>query len=132
MCTLYFLCTFTVVYTKVISKQDAGTSTDDSDFDKVEQCNTSVVRRNAHGQIKTNCNVKRIKPPLPPMKKTPKAPLRRSAQNQAKISQEVQYSIHFKSIRKKSLALFMIISLIECVISLRYKYSYSIECLGIM
>ena len=66
---------------KVISKQDAGTSTDDSDFDKVEQCNRSVDRRNAHGQIKTNHNVKRIKPPLPQMKKTPKAPLCRSARN---------------------------------------------------
>ena len=33
--------------------------------------------------------VKRIKPPLPPMKKTLKAPLRRSARNQAKMSQEV-------------------------------------------
>ena len=47
------------------------------------------VRRNAYGQIKTSHNVKRIKPPLPPMKKTPKAPLHRSARNQAKMSQEV-------------------------------------------
>ena len=96
---------------KVISKKDAGTSTYDSDFDKVEKSNTSVVRRNAHGQIKTNRNVKRIKPPLPPMKKTPKAPLCRSARNQAKISQEVQHSIIFKSICKKSLALFMMTTL---------------------
>ena len=96
---------------KVISKQDTGTSTDDSDFDKVEKSNTSVVRRNAHGQIKTNHNVKRIKPPLPPMKKTPKAPLRRSACNQAKINQQVQHSINFKSIRKKSSALFIMTTL---------------------
>ena len=73
----------------VISKQDAGTSTDDSDFDKIEKSSDIPVRRNAHGQIKTSHNVKRIKPPLPPMKKTPKAPLCRSACNQAKMSQEV-------------------------------------------
>ena len=73
----------------VISKQDAGTSTDDSDFDKVEKSSHITVRRNAHGQIKTSRNVKRIKPPLTPMKKTLKAPLRRSACNQAKMSQEV-------------------------------------------
>ena len=73
----------------MISKQDAGTSTDDSDFEKLQNSNDPPVRRNAHGQIKTSRNVKRIKPPLPPMKKTPKAPLRRSARNQAKISQEV-------------------------------------------
>ena len=64
-------------------------STDDSDFDKVEKCTDIPVRRNAHGQIKTSRNVKRIKPSLPPIKKTPKAPLRRSARNQAKMSQEV-------------------------------------------
>ena len=116
---------------KIISKQDAGTSTDDSDFDKVEQCNTFVVRRNAHGQIKTNRNVKRIKPPLPPMKKTPKAPLRSSARNQAKISQEVQHCINLKSLRKKSSALVIMRTVTQCVISLCYKYSYSIKCLGI-
>ena len=73
----------------VISKQDAGMSTDDSDFDKVEKSTHTPVRRNAHGQIKASHNVKRIKPPLPPMKKTPKAPLPRSTHNQAKMSQEV-------------------------------------------
>ena len=73
----------------VISNQDAGMSTDDSDFDKVEKSTHTPVRRNAHCQIKTSHNVKRIKPPLPPMKKIPKAPLCRSARNQAKMSQEV-------------------------------------------
>ena len=73
----------------VTSKQDGGMSTNDSDFDKVEKSTHTPVRRNAHGQIKTSHNFKRIKPPLPPMKKTPKAPLHRSARNQAKMSQEV-------------------------------------------
>ena len=114
----------TILHSNLISKQDAGTSTDESDFDRIENSNKSPVRRNVHGQIKKNHNVKRIKPPLPPMKKTPKAPLCRSACNQARITQEVQYSINFKSIRKKYSALFINRSNIKWFISLHYKYSY--------
>ena len=116
----------------VISKQDAGTSTDDSDFDKVEKSSDIPVRRNAYGQIKTSHNVKRIKPPLPPMKKTPKAPLRRSARNQAKMSQEVTSYYIEKSIRKKYSQHFFNRNKITWFISLRDKYSYFILYVGSM
>ena len=116
----------TILPSNVISKQDAGMSTDDSDFDKVEKCNDPPVRRNAHGQIKTSHNVKRIKPPLPPMKKTPKAPLHRSACNQAKMSQEVSCLTHYKSIRKKYSQHFINRTSKTSFLSLCYKYSYLI------
>ena len=40
-----------------------------------------------------NRNQKRPKPPLPPMKRTPKAPLRRSERNKAKSKEEVSAHI---------------------------------------
>ena len=70
-------------------KEDVATSTDDSDFDNVLQISQTSVRRNSHGQVKTSRNVKCPKPPLPPMKRTPKAPLRRSARNIEKHKSQV-------------------------------------------
>ena len=73
----------------LVQTEDAATSTDESDFDNAVQLTQSNVRRNTHGQVKTSRNVKRPKPPLPPLKRTPKAPLRRSARNIAKQQPEV-------------------------------------------
>ena len=69
--------------------EDVATSTDDSESEAIEKSSGSSIRRNAYGQVKTNCNQKRPKPPLPPMKRTPKAPLRRSERNKAKSKEEV-------------------------------------------
>ena len=55
----------------------------------MEKSSGSFIRRNAYGQVKTNWNQKRPKPPLPPMKRTPKAPLQRSERNKAKNKEEV-------------------------------------------
>ena len=55
----------------------------------MEKSSGSCIRRNAYGQVKTIRNQKRPKPPLPPMKTTPKAPLRRSERNKAKSKEEV-------------------------------------------
>ena len=74
----------------LIQKEDAATSTDESDFDHAIPKSQPNVRKNQHGQIKTSRHVKRPKPPLPPLKRTPKAPLRRSARNIAKQQPEVK------------------------------------------
>ena len=84
----------------LVQKEDAATSTDESDFDNAAQISQPNVRRNQHGQIKTSRNVKRPKPPLPPLKKTPKAPLRRSARNIAKQQPEVTFYILIKVFRR--------------------------------
>ena len=55
----------------------------------MEKSSGSSIRRNAYGQVKTNRNLKRPKPPLPPMKRTPKAPPQRSERNKAKSKEEV-------------------------------------------
>ena len=61
------------------------------------------MRTNSHGQVKTSRNVKRPKPPLPPIKRTPKAPLWRSERNKDK--KQVQYKVIFlKSIPYKDIA----------------------------
>ena len=73
----------------LVQTEDAATSTDDSEFDQAVQIPQSNVRRNTHGQVKTSRNVKRPKPLLPPLKRTPKAPLRRSARNIAKQQPQV-------------------------------------------
>ena len=73
----------------LVQKEDAATSTDESDFDHAVPKPQSNVKRNTHGQVKTSRNVKRPKPPLPPLKRTPKAPLWRSARNIAKQEKEV-------------------------------------------
>ena len=73
----------------LVQREDAATSTDDSDFEHAVQIPQSNVRRNTHGQVKTSRNVKRPKPPLPPLKRTPKAPLRRSTRNIAKQQPQV-------------------------------------------
>ena len=73
----------------LVQKEDAATSTDDSDFDHAVLKSQSNIKRNTHGQVKTSRNVKHPKPPLPPLKRTPKAPLRRSARNIAKQQKEV-------------------------------------------
>ena len=69
--------------------EDVATSTDDSESEAMEKSLESSIRRNAYGQVKTNRNQKRPKPPLPPMKRTPKAPLQRSERNKAKSKEEV-------------------------------------------
>ena len=69
--------------------EDVATSTDDSEFEAIEKSLGSCIRSNAYGQIKTICNQKRPKPPLPPMKRTPKAPLRRSERNKARSKDQV-------------------------------------------
>ena len=58
----------------------------------MEKSSGSCIRRNAYGQVKTNWNQKRPKPPLP-MKRMPKAPLRRSERNKAKSKEEVSAHI---------------------------------------
>ena len=55
--------------------EDIATSTDDSEFEAMEKSSGSSIWKNAYGQVKTNRNKKRPKPRLPPMKRTPKAPL---------------------------------------------------------
>ena len=94
----------------LIQKEDAATSTDESDFDHALPISQPNVRRNQHGQIKTSRNVKRPKPPLPPLKRTPKAPLRRSARNIGKQKPEVIYNMSVKvfgiSIRRPSIHIF--------------------------
>ena len=69
--------------------EDVATSTDDSEFEAIEKSSGSCIRRNAYGQVKTNWNQKQPKPSLPPMKRTPKAPLRRSERNKAKSEDQV-------------------------------------------
>ena len=59
----------------------------------MEKSSGSCIRKNAYGQVKTNRNQKRPKPPLPPMKRTPKAPLRRSERNKGKSKEEVSAHI---------------------------------------
>ena len=73
----------------IVQTEDAATSTDDSDFDHALQIPQSNIRKNTHGQVKTSRNVKRPKPPLPPLKRTLKAPLHRSERNIAKQKPEV-------------------------------------------
>ena len=58
-----------------------------------ESLSGSCIRKNAYGQVKTSRNQKRPKPPLPPMKRTPKAPLRRSERNKGKTKEEVSAHI---------------------------------------
>ena len=55
--------------------EDVATSTDESEFEAMGKSSGSCIRKNAYGQVKTSRNQKRPKPPLPPMKRTPKAPL---------------------------------------------------------
>ena len=69
--------------------ENVATSTDESEFEALGKTSQVTVRTNSHGQVKTSRNVKRVKPPLPPMKRTPKAPLRRSQRNKDK--KEVSY-----------------------------------------
>ena len=69
--------------------EDVGTSTDESEFEAVEKSSNILVRQNKYGQVKTNRNQKRPKPPLPPLKRTPKVPLRRSERNKGKKEDEV-------------------------------------------
>ena len=73
--------------------EDVATSTDESEFEAMEKSSGSCIRKNAYGQVKTSRNQKRPKPPLPPMKRTPKAPLRRSERNKAKSKEEVSAHI---------------------------------------
>ena len=96
-----------------MQKEDAATSTDESDFDHAITISQPNVRKNQHGQIKTSRNVKRPKPPLPPLKRTPKAPLRRSARNIAKIQPEVNFYMLLKVFG---------ISILFC----HYNWSYNI------
>ena len=69
--------------------EDIATSTDESEFEAIEKSSGSYIRKNAYGQVKTNRNQKQPKPPLPPMKRTPKAPLRRSERNKGKSKEQV-------------------------------------------
>ena len=71
--------------------EDVATSTDESEFEAMGKSLGSCIRKNAYGQVKTN--QKRPKPPLPPMKRTPKAPLRRSERNKGKTKEEVSAHI---------------------------------------
>ena len=80
----------------LIQKEDAAMSTDESDFDHAITRSQPNVRKNQHGQIKTSRNVKRPKPPLPPLKRTPKAPLQRSARNISKNQPEVKFYMSVK------------------------------------
>ena len=73
--------------------EDVATSTDDSEFEAIGKSLGSCIRRNAYGQVKTNQNQKQPKPPLPPMKRTPKAPLRRSERNKGKSKEQVSAPI---------------------------------------
>ena len=54
--------------------EDVATSTDDIEFEAIKKSLGSCIRRNAYGQVKTNRNQKQPKPPLPPIKRTSKAP----------------------------------------------------------
>ena len=69
--------------------ENVATSTDKSEFEAIGKSANVTIRTNS--QVKTSRNVKRIKPPLPPMKRTPKAPLHRSQRNKDK--KEVVYLI---------------------------------------
>ena len=73
--------------------EDVATSTDESEFEAMGKYSGSCIRKNAYGQVKTSQNQKRPKPPLPPMKRTPKAPLRRSERNKGKTKEEVSAHI---------------------------------------
>ena len=64
--------------------ENVATSTDESKFEPLPKKSQLTVRTNSHGQVKTSRNVKRVKPPLPPLKRTPKVPLRRSQRNKDK------------------------------------------------
>ena len=79
-----------LILTETKHTENVATSTDESEFEALTKTKELTVRTNSHGQVKTSRNVKRVKPPLPPMKKTPKAPLRRSQRNKNK--KEVIYS----------------------------------------
>ena len=73
--------------------EDVATSTDESEFEAMGKSSGSCIRKNAYGQVKTSQNQKRPKPPLPPMKRTPKAPLRRSERNKGKTKEQVSAHI---------------------------------------
>ena len=73
-----------LLFTDTKGTENVATSTDESEFEALANSKEITVRTNSHGQVKTSRNVKRVKPPLPPMKRTPKAPLRRSQRNKDK------------------------------------------------
>ena len=73
--------------------EDVATSTDESEFEAMGKSSGSCIRKNAYGQVKTSRNQKRPKLPLPPMKRTPKAPLRRSERNKGKTKEQVSAHI---------------------------------------
>ena len=73
-----------LIFTDTKDTENVATSTDESEFEALAKSKEMTVRTNSHGQVKTSRNVKRVKPPLPPMKRTPKAPLCRSQRNKDK------------------------------------------------
>ena len=78
-----------LILTETKDTENVATSTDESEFEALTKSKEITVRTNSHGQVKTSRNVKRVKPPLPPLNRTPKAPLRRSQRNKDK--KEVMY-----------------------------------------
>ena len=108
-----------LIFVETKDTENVATSTDESEFEALAKSKEITVRTNSHGQVKTSRNVKRVKPPLPPLKRTPKAPLCRSQRNKDKkqvlfMHLKLYLSIPYKfTVKSSTRGILLVVRIIE-------------------